>query len=67
MMTAREVICGALPRSQDDFVADNILRDLRAAGFMVVHKEDWDAQHAVGFRDGFRNCEAFHYGKQERR
>ena len=60
MMTAKEAICRALPRSQDDFIADDILRALRDAGFMVVHMDDWDAQHAVGFRDGFRDCQEYH-------
>lgn len=51
-MTAKEAICAALPRSQDDFIADDIMRGLRDAGFMIVSLDDWDKQHAVGFRDG---------------
>lgn len=38
MSAAREVICRALPRSQDDFIADDILRALDEAGFRVVPK-----------------------------
>ena len=39
MWTPREVLCRALPRSQDAFVADAILRELAEAGYAIVPRK----------------------------
>jgi hypothetical protein len=37
--TPRDVLCAALPRSQEDFIADSLLEALDAAGYVIVPKE----------------------------
>lgn len=36
----------------DRLCAAHILQALKEAGFLVVTPDEWDKQHAVGFRDG---------------
>lgn len=49
-MKSRDIICAALPRSQDDFIADQIIEALSAGGFAIV-KQGTKCPFAKGLPD----------------
>jgi hypothetical protein len=50
--TPRDVLCAALPRSQEDFIADSLLEALDAAGYVIVPKEPTREMLRAGVRVG---------------
>jgi hypothetical protein len=50
--TPRDVLCAALPRSQEDFIADSLLEALDAAGYVIVPKEPSEEMISAGERAG---------------